>query len=83
MINYQLLPEALRAGMRRYIEHGNVPGGFLQAVLRNDLKDATFRADDTNLQAMRDIVLFMHHEAPSDCWGSREKVEAWAKARAA
>jgi hypothetical protein len=78
-----MLPEGLRAGMRRYIEHGILPGGFLQAVLRNDLKEATLRADDTNLLAMRDIVLFMHAEAPSGCWGSREKVEAWAKARPA
>lgn len=35
-INYSILPEHMREGTRRYIEHGNRPGDFLYLVLSND-----------------------------------------------
>lgn len=83
VVEYRLLPEGLRDGMRRYIEHGILPGDFLQAVLRNDLVDAVLRADATSAHTMYGIACFMNGEAPETCWGSREKMEAWAKARRA
>ena len=36
MLNYGLLPEHMREGMRSYIEIGRKPGSFLIAVLAND-----------------------------------------------
>ena len=45
-INYEMLPESLRSGMRRYIEDGVIPGGFLVAVLSDSLSDAMGRADE-------------------------------------
>ena len=76
-INYELLPADLRPGAQRYIEQGVAPGGFLSAVIGNDLALAMGRADSTNLERLRDIVSFWYNEAPGKCWGSREKMEAW------
>ncbi|MAH48465.1 hypothetical protein CMI37_21750 [Candidatus Pacearchaeota archaeon] len=76
-INYELLPEHLRGGVKRYIEHGLIPGGFLKAVLDNDLKESFARADETSTARMWDIVKFMYNEAPSQCWGTPALVEGW------
>lgn len=41
---YQRVPIGLRGGMLRYVDHGIPPGGFLTAVICNDLLEATGRA---------------------------------------
>ena len=78
-INYEMLPQSLRSGMRRYIEDGVIPGGFLVAVLSDGLSDAMGRADEENRKRLYDIVSFVYNEAPGDCWGSRAKVKAWVE----
>jgi len=77
VINYTKLPEGLRGGAQRWIENGIVPGSFLTAVIRNDLTESFAQADDMNIKRMFDIVSFFYNEAPSQCWGSREKMIAW------
>lgn len=78
-INYDRLPEHMRSGARLWIEHGIPPGSFLMAVIENNLKEAVFRADGINLPRLPDFVSFFYNEAPSDCWGSKAKAEAWAQ----
>ena len=80
-VNYERLPEAMRGGAQRYIESGIAPGDFMSAVICNDLKEAIGRADSTNLPRLLDIVSFWYNEAPSNCWGSREKFLAWCRVR--
>lgn len=60
-----------------YAKHGCPTGGFLAAVLSNDLKDACARADSDNRHAIFDIVSYIYNNLPSGCWGSRERVRAW------
>ena len=79
-IDYSGLPEHLRGGMQRYIEHGIPPGGFLTAVLENDLAGAFGRADNTSLAALHDIVRWAHWVMPAGAWGSPAKVQAWITA---
>ena len=62
--HYDGLPVGLRDGMRRYIEDGVEPGGFLTAVLANNLRDAVFYADDENLPRLADIVRWCYNEIP-------------------
>ncbi len=76
-INYDLLPDHLRGGVREYIEHGHLPGHFLTAVIKNDLGNACNHADETNRLRLFDIVSFFYNEAPSDCWGTPSLMEAW------
>lgn len=79
-INYEMLPESCRDGMKRYIERGVIPGHFLTAVLENDFVEAVCRADHENLARILDFAHFIYNEAPQPCWGSVEKVTAWSEA---
>lgn len=80
-INYELLPEHMREGMRRYIEHGILPGSFLRAVLTNDLMEACGQADDINLARLADYARFLYNYAPRGAYGSKENVAEWIKHR--
>ena len=74
---YEKLPEHLQDGMKRYVEDGIQAGHFLTAVLSNDLLGAVSRADPKSLEALPDIVRWLHWEIPSSAWGSEEKVKNW------
>jgi|TARA_Y100000310_G_scaffold219808_1_gene221234 hypothetical protein len=63
--------------LERYIRDRLPPGGFLTAVLSNDLVGAFGAADSTNVEAMKEIIVFIYNRIPSSSWGSKEKVNAW------
>lgn len=71
------VPEGLHEGLIEYIVQRRPTGGFLAAVLTNDLQQAAVRADEVNARHLREIVLFLHNDAPAPCWGSPERVNAW------
>lgn len=50
--------------LTRWVEDGIPTGGFLQAVLRNELKESVFHADLDNLKALPDIAYLIHNFAP-------------------
>ena len=77
MIEYKQCPESVRDPLQLYIQEGISCGGFLMAVLANDLAESVSRADDTNLRLLPEIVQWLHWEAPAECWGSEKKVTAW------
>ena len=81
MYDYSLIPEHMRHGMKLYLEMGIMPGGFLTAVLHNNLIDAFRYADDVNIEAMRNWAQFIYWEIPSQAWGSPEKVQKWCMER--
>jgi hypothetical protein len=65
--------------LRAWVDHAEPIGGFLRAVLENNLKEACGRADSSNLANLPAFVSWLYNEAPSDCWGSPAKVAAWEK----
>jgi hypothetical protein len=65
------------AAIRRYVDDRIPPGDFLTAVICNDLKEACGRADDENMLVLPAYVAYFYNEAPSACWGSAQKMEAW------
>jgi len=71
------VPRHTLGGIDRYVNERIEPGGFLRAVLENDLREAFGRADLINREALFDIVAYIYNECPAVCWGSREKVQAW------
>ena len=73
------IPLPILEGLRKYGLHHLPVGGFLYAVLCNNLHQAVCRADVGSLAEIRQIVLYVYNAMPSPCWGSPEKVEAWLK----
>lgn len=77
MTDYSSLPPHMQGGMRRYIEDRIPPGSFLTAVLSNDLVSAAAKADHINKTLLWEYAYFLWNEAPPECHGSPERVEAW------
>ncbi len=74
-----LIPPALLEGLVAWGKKQHEVGGFLTALLSNDLREAVMRADSQSLAALRDLVQFAYWELPSGCHGSAAKVAAWAE----
>jgi hypothetical protein len=60
-----------------YAYRGYMPGGFLEAVLCNDLAVAVGRADADNARTLKEIVTYVYMELPAPSWGGVEKVSKW------
>ena len=76
----ELLPGYMVQPMIDYFEQGLHPGGFLSAVLANDLVGAVNHADDTNKDYISKYVLWLYWHAPgraSGAWGSYEAIDTW------
>ena len=73
---FRIRPSMLDA-IDRYINDRILPGNFLRAIISNDLRESTGRADDDNLRNIPAFVAFFWNEAPASCWGSTEKMKAW------
>ena len=79
--DYSKIPEHCQKGMKRYIEHGIIPGDFLQAVICNNLVESFARADGTNILCLFDYACFLYNEIPTSAWGSEEKMMKWSEAK--
>ena len=75
------IPEHLRESLERYVTYGIPTGGFLQAVLENNLIDAVGRADAQSTAALPEICRYVYNELPTSCWGSPTKVREWIRTR--
>ncbi len=78
-MTYLGVPEHVLPGLVRYVENGYEPGGFLRAVIVNDLADACRRADDLCGPALQDIVRFLYNVFPGGIWGHRNRYTGWLK----
>ena len=75
----QIPNHEMTAGLKRYLETGQLPGDFLQALLSNNLVDVFARADTTNYPLIQEWCWWIHGEFPSTAWGSKETMLAWSK----
>lgn len=66
----------------RYVALGVPTGGFLEAVISNDLQEACGRADETSRLILFELVFYLHCACPAQCWGSREKYQSWIASHA-
>lgn len=73
------LPDYMWHGLQRYLLDGIQPGGFMTAMLGNDLELTVARADEENLEKLGAWVMFLHNEIPAAAWGNPERVELWVK----
>lgn len=72
-----MLPFDTKEQIDNYVEHKIPPGGFLYAVLSNDLMKAVMKADDRNIHCLLDIMRYLYNDTPSGCWGSPKEVKEW------
>lgn len=76
------VPAHLHGGIVRYCISGLRPGGFLTAVIMNDLLLAVCRADDdVSMEEMRAVCRWLYNDAPSACRGSAEAMARWVVAK--
>lgn len=71
------VPHHLRDSLLRYVNDHRRPGGFLTAVLENDLAAAMARGDEDSRAGLYAIVCWVYNETPIACWGSPAEVKAW------
>lgn len=71
------IPGYMQEGLVRYVVNHRPTGGFLTAVLSNDLKRACSSADDENKIKIWSYAFWLFNYAPQQCWGSPENVDAW------
>lgn len=71
------MQEYTKQALERYVEEHVDPGGFLKAVLSNDLTGAFSRADSYNERHMKEIVTYVYNYMPINCWGDKETVKRW------
>jgi len=76
---YDKLPENFQAPVRAYVDRGEDPGDTILALLTNNLLDACCRLQPELLPRIKEIVLWLHWEVPSRCWGSSARVETWMR----
>jgi hypothetical protein len=79
--NQFYIPERMRGGLTRYIENHIKPGGFLCAVISNNLKEAVGRADEENMANLPAYMNYLYNHAPYNCWGSPEEMKTWLEER--
>lgn len=72
-----MIPPTTKEAIDRYIKEGIEPGGFIKAVLSNNLYDAIFTADSENLSNLKDIITYLYKDAPIAALGSTKAVENW------
>lgn len=71
------IPLAVYDGLKDYRETGCPQGGFVKAVLENNLTRAFMAADPRSTIALRDIVLWCYWNLPEKAWGSPKRYADW------
>jgi len=71
------IPDSLCGGLRRYLEDGIQPGGFLTAVICNDLMGAVAKGGPNEIAALPSLAGWLYNEANGQASGSPEKMAAW------
>ena len=79
MIDYNKIPYSTRETLDAWIRTGRPMGGFCEAVVSNDLREAFGRADENNRAAMYEIVAYLYNTAPIGSWGRPDCLKSWPK----
>ena len=74
-----MIPQHTLAALDRYVNNRILPGGFLTAVLSNDLFGAVAHADKENKSALPEICQYIYNELPGNCWGSKDIMWQWVE----
>lgn len=76
-INFVVGHEWTTEAAENYLLYGLEPGGFLEAVIINDLYLAASRADHLNRPILSDIMKSVFHNFPVGSFGNRTSYRNW------
>ena len=82
VFNQFVVREDMIAALEEYVSDGVPLGGFLRAVVENDLKGACGRADGGNIGNLPAFVAYAYNEMPSTSHGSPEIYKRWLEQHA-
>lgn len=71
----------IKFSLDEYIVHRVPTGGFLNAVLTNNLFEAFSRADLGNRRNMFEIVSYIYQNFPIGSYGSPKLVKEWLEGK--
>ena len=77
MIDYSSLPIHMKTKIINYIEHGDILTGTLYRVFSGRFIHEFAISPVKETENLRILAKFLHYEAPTNCWGSTEKVKNW------
>jgi len=69
--------EHLGGGVRRYLMDGIMPGGFLAALLANDLEQAALMADKSNAANLAELGFWLNYHLPTYAIGDYPTIHNW------
>lgn len=72
-----MLPNNTKEEIDQYVSRGVPPGGFLAAVLANDLFAAVTSAGEDNLPNLESVCRYVQDSTPPGCHGSHARVSGW------
>jgi hypothetical protein len=73
----ETIPAHMIIGLADYIDNHIPTGGFLEAILSNDLIAACCKADNVNITRIHVYIAYLYNNAPSLCFGSPERYREW------
>ena len=79
---YASVPDHIMPSLINFVEKGWEPGGFLQAVLTNDLFGAVGLADDINRSRLHNITVFIHNVFPGVIVRTKKGYNDWLELEA-
>lgn len=82
-VDFSVIPERIMNNLLAYVKGEEAPGGFLFAVLSNDLFQAIGRADNEMKPLIPLLVHYIHWNVPGGCHGSPEHVKRWLEEKRA
>ena len=71
------MKESTLQALTMHRDQGKPVGGFVTAVLENNLVQAICYADEDNLRDIVEITKWVYQEMPGGAWGSPSKVRGW------
>ncbi|MGE3246143.1 MAG: hypothetical protein AB7F96_15415 [Beijerinckiaceae bacterium] len=73
------IPYSLRGPLARYLLDGLDPGGFLTAIIRNDLASLILHHPAERMDGMvAPVMRFLHYCVPAQAHGSFNAMALWA-----
>ncbi len=73
------MKSSTKEGLDNYAKRRIPTGGFLHAVLSNDLMAAMEKADEENRADIFEICQYIYNKLPLPCYGSLKAVRKWLK----